>query len=154
MPPLPDSVTSSIEVHVSQAFAFNAYTTQISEWFLDTEHSWLDPSRAKKHVLETHLGGRLMEIYDEKTGDGYVFAKVTEWSPPQRFVLLWSHHDEGYKTEVVVDFIRLAEKKTRVQIEHRGWSQLPDHIAEKGVGSVRHGWPAQLKWFAEFIDAR
>ena len=151
MPPLPDSVTSSIEVNVSKALAFDLYTLQMNAWYQNTTHSWHDPKRARALILQPYLGGSLIELYDEETGDGYTFGTVTKWTPPDEFVLRWTHHDEGHTTEVAVRFTGLEETKTRIEIEHRGWSRLPDHIAEKGVGSVRYGWPLQLKWFAEFL---
>lgn len=153
MSPLPDSVTSSIEVDVSQAFAFDTYTLQMSEWYQDGKHSWRDPKRAKALILEPYLGGRLIELYDQESGEGYVFGSIIEWSPPSEFILRWTHHDEGHETELAVRFVRLETTKTRIEIEHRGWGRLPHHVAEKGIGSVRYGWPVQLKWFRAFIDA-
>lgn len=142
-----DAVERSVAVNLSVEDAFTTFTQHYGQWYQDGPHSWRNPDRAIRQHLECHLNGRLIELYDEATGEGYVFAYVIEWEPPRRFLLRWVHHDENFSTEVEVTFTP-ADSGTNVTICHRGWSKLPHHIAQKGVEGVQKGWPELLVWYS------
>jgi uncharacterized protein YndB with AHSA1/START domain len=147
-----DVVTTITEVEVDPTTAFEIFTSEIDSWYVRGPHSWKNPERAVGIRFEPGVGGRWIEVWDEATGEGYDFARITAWEPGVRLVLDYLLHDGGHVTEVEIRFEPI-ESGTRVVLEHRGWDTLPPDVAAAGVANVQQGEPALLQWFADYVAA-
>ena len=63
-------VRKSVEVPVSPSKAFDLFTDDIAAWYVRDEHTLMDAKRTKTIRFEPVVGGRLVEVYDLKTGEG------------------------------------------------------------------------------------
>jgi uncharacterized protein YndB with AHSA1/START domain len=146
------SVTASVEVAVDPATAFEVFTAEIDAWYKRGPHSWRFPERAVGIRCEPGVGGRIMEVHDEATGDGFEFGRITVWEPGVRLVFtdLTSSAPPEPVTEVEVRFEAAAEG-TRVTLEHRGLDRLPPDVAAQ---KRKYGWQMLLRWFDEFLQTR
>lgn len=144
------TVRVSVEVDVDPATAFEVFTAEIDRWYVRGPYSWMAPDRAVGIRFEPGVGGRLIEVHDEATGEGYAFGRVLAWEPGHRLVFadLVSGATPGEPpdppTEVEVRF-EPAGAGTRVTLEHRGLDRLPPGVAEQ---KRRHGWSTVVHWFA------
>lgn len=149
------TVTTSVEVAVDPATAFEVFTAEIDRWYVRGPYSWWDESRAVAIRFEPGVGGRLLEVWDEATGEGFAFGEITVWEPGRRLVLadLVSGAVPGRPpdppTEVEVRF-EPAPGGTRVTVEHRGLDRLPPDVAEQ---KRRYGWVTILEWYAGALAA-
>ncbi len=127
-----------VQVAVPPAVAFDLFTREIDQWWRRGVRYRASGRHAGVLHLELGLGGRLFETF---TVDGQdrlvVVGTISAWEPPRRFVFDWRNANFAphEKTEVEVRFEAAAEgKKTRVTVEHRGWSALPpEHPARHGL---------------------
>lgn len=130
----PDAVRVTSVVGVDPATAFEVFTDEIDAWWKTGPMYRVEPERKSAMRLESGVGGRLLEIYDEAGDDAFEHGVVRVWKPPQRLVFEMSGRDfrPGERTEVEVRF-EAVERGTRVTVEHRGWGAFAaDH-------PVRHG---------------
>lgn len=137
-----DSVTVSTVVAVCPADAFEVFTEEIDAWW----------GRGPKYRFgrngtlrfEPGVGGRLVEVYDDVTGDLWEVGRIKVWEPASRLVFAWRTpvNRPGESTEVEVRFEE-HETGTRVTVVHRGWDQIPDDHP------VRHGQVGEA--FIRFI---
>jgi uncharacterized protein YndB with AHSA1/START domain len=144
-----DSVTVSIDVAVDPDTAFEVFTGEIDSWYQRGPHSWRFPDRAVGIRFEPYVGGRLLEVHDRETGEGFAFGKVLAWEPGARLVFadLVSSAPPDALTEVEVRF-KAAGNGTRVTLEHRGLDGLsPDVAAQKRM----YGWQTTLRWYEEHM---
>ncbi len=144
-----DSVTVSIDVAVDPDTAFEVFTGEIDSWYQRGPHSWRFPDRAVGIRFEPYVGGRLLEVHDRETGEGFAFGKVLAWEPGARLVFadLVSSAPPDALTEVEVRF-EAAGNGTRVTLEHRGLDGLsPDVAAQKRM----YGWQTTLRWYEEHM---
>jgi len=141
------SVTASVEVDLDPATAFAVFTDEIDSWYKRGPHSWMFPDRARGIRFEPGVGGRLVEVHDEATGEGFEFGRITAWEPGVRLVFtdLVSSAPPDALTEVEVRF-EASSAGTRVTLEHRGLHLLPPDVAEQ---KRRYGWQLLLGWFGE-----
>lgn len=144
-----DSVTVSIDVAVDPDTAFEVFTDEIDSWYQRGPHSWKFPDRAVGIRFEPRVGGRLLEVHDRATGDGFAFGEVLVWEPGQRLVFadLVSSAPPDPLTEVEVRFDAVANG-TRVTLEHRGLNRLPPDVAAQ---KRKYGWQTTLHWFEEHM---
>jgi uncharacterized protein YndB with AHSA1/START domain len=144
-----DSVTVSVEVAVDPATAFDVFTAEIDAWYRRGPHSWKHPERAVGIRIEPGVGGRLLEVHDEATGEGFKTGRILVWEPGVRLVFadLVSSAPPDL-TEVEVRFDPTPEG-TRVTLEHRGLDRLP---ADAAAAKRKYGWITLLRWFGEFMD--
>ena len=98
------SVTSSVAVTVDPATAFSVFTEELDCWWVQGPINFYDSSRAYGMRIEPGVGGRIVEVYDDATGDGLELARITVWEPGRR--LTW----QSVRDDVEVD----------VQFEARG----------------------------------
>jgi uncharacterized protein YndB with AHSA1/START domain len=146
------SVRAQIVVDVPIEHAFAVFT-QDSSW-KPPDHNLLGVEIAES-VFEAHEGG---SVYDRGVdGSESRWARVLAFQPPTRIVLGWLvtpqwrvDPDVSRASEVEVRFIAEAERRTRVEIEHRnlerhgeGWEALRDAVA------APDGWPLYLRRLAE-----
>lgn len=146
-----NAVNVSVEVAIDPAEAFRVFTEEIDRWYVRGPYSWMDPERAVGIRFEPGVGGRLLEVHDEATGEGFVFGRVLAWEPGRRLVFadVVSGATPGEPpdppTEVEVRF-EPGGPGTIVTVEHRGLDRLPPAVAAQ---KREHGWATVARWFAE-----
>ncbi|HEX9995074.1 MAG TPA: VOC family protein [Acidimicrobiales bacterium] len=149
------AVTVTVEVGVDPAEAFRVFTEEIDRWYVRGPYSWMDADRAVGIRFEPGVGGRLLEVHDEATGDGFAFGRVLAWEPGRRLVFadLVSGPTPGEPpdppTEVEVRFDP-SPAGTLVTVEHRGLDRLPPAVADQ---KREHGWATVARWFADGLHA-
>ncbi len=113
-------------VAVDPVTAFEVFTADVDAWWKRGPRYRVQPDRPSAMRFEPGVGGRLVEVYDEATGDAFEHGKVRVWDPPKRLVFEMSGRDfqPGETTAVEVRFEGLGEA-TRVTVEHRGWERFP-----------------------------
>ena len=149
-----DAVTVSIEVAVAPAFAFEVFTEDLDAWWrYGPTYRFVSPYTGIMK-LEPGVGGRLLHVHDEATGEAFVVGHVRAWDPPARLVFSWRlpNFAPDQDTEVEVRF-QPAPSGTRVTVTHRGWDDVP-------VGHpARHGQVGRAfvlfkgHWWAELLAA-
>jgi uncharacterized protein YndB with AHSA1/START domain len=146
------SVTATVDVAVDPVIAFEVFTSEIDSWYKRGPHSWRFPNRAVGIKFEPGVGGRLLEVHDDATGEGFAFGEITVWEPGARLVFtdFTSSVPPDPTTEVEVRFDPLPPGGTRVTLEHRGLDLLPAEVAEQ---KRKYGWQTTLAWYAEYMGA-
>jgi uncharacterized protein YndB with AHSA1/START domain len=91
-------------------------------------------------------------IYERtRLGTEHEWGEVTVWEPPRRLVYLWHlRRDRSDATEVELRFIDVAEGRSRLEIEHRGWDRLGSRAQEwrdRNLG----GWSTLLPHYQAAI---
>lgn len=133
-----DRVRVSTLVAVDPETAFDVFTGEIGLWWRKGKD--LGTGRKPRRGVmrfEPGVGGRLLEVYDERGGEQFEIGRVRVWEPGSRLVLQWrqGNFEPDQETEVEVRFQPEAEG-TRVTLEHRGLASLPpDHSARHGLGT-------------------
>jgi uncharacterized protein YndB with AHSA1/START domain len=129
-----DAVTVSIEVAVAPTFAFEVFTEDLDAWWgYGPRYRFVSPYTGVMK-LEPGVGGRLLHVHDEATGEAFVVGRVRAWDPPERLVFSWrlANFAPAQDTEVEVRFQPVAAG-TRVTVTHRGWDGIPPgHPARHG----------------------
>jgi uncharacterized protein YndB with AHSA1/START domain len=115
-------------VGVDQMTAFRIFTEQTDAWWKRTLRHLHHPQTAATIRFEE---GRLLEQHEH---EAYELGVVSVWEPPERLVLSWlsDRPSAGDRTEVEVRFEPLGER-TRVTVEHRGWTGLRPGDARSSV---------------------
>ena len=142
---------ADIVVAVDPLTAFRAWTEGINDWWRLDSPFWMDPKRRLGLRFEPGVGGRLIEVYDGESGDGYEIGRVTAWEPGERLGYTWRQADwpEDAVTHVAVRFDAVAAG-TRVSVRHTGFEKL----REAGVGwasGYNQGLRTLLAWYAEAV---
>jgi uncharacterized protein YndB with AHSA1/START domain len=150
------SVHTEIVVEVPLERAFAVFTERFDH-IKPREHNMLAVEIAQS-VFEPEVGGR---VYDRGVdGSECQWGRVLAYEPPTRIVFTWDisprwqiESDLARSSEVEVRFVAEAERRTRVELEHRhldrhgeGWESL--------AAGVRgdQGWPLYLERFAQATD--
>jgi uncharacterized protein YndB with AHSA1/START domain len=150
------SVRTEITVEVPLERAFTVFTERFDH-IKPREHNMLAVDIAQS-VFEPKVGGR---VYDRGVdGSECQWGRVLAYEPPTRILFTWDisprwqiETDLARSSEVEVRFVAEAERRTRVELEHRhldrhgeGWESL--------AAGVRgdQGWPLYLQRFAEVAD--
>jgi hypothetical protein len=144
------SIVRSVDVPVDPATAFDMFTRDMPLWIQDTRYTWNDAERAQAIRVEPGVGGRIIEVWDESTGEGYDWGNIRIWEPGRRFVFDFHsmYLPEGATTEVEVRFERLGEG-TRVTLEHRGFESIPAAFEEWKT----RAWRKLMEWFEAYARA-
>jgi uncharacterized protein YndB with AHSA1/START domain len=150
----PATATASVEVAVVPSTAFAVFTADIGLWWKRGTPYWNDAGRGRELRFEPQVGGRLLEVYDPETGEGFEIGRVLVWEPGQRLVFTWRQSDWGASesTEVEVRFEAIGSG-TRVIVEHGGWNRVPSAAPGLSDG-YGHGWAELLGYFAEKAGMR
>jgi uncharacterized glyoxalase superfamily protein PhnB len=82
------STSVSVSVAVDPQTAFRAFTEELDDWWVRGPINYFDSGRAIGMRCEPGVGGRLIEVYDEGTGEGLELARITVWEPGCR--LAWT----------------------------------------------------------------
>ena len=151
MTSVPDSVSAAIEVTLDPAAAFEVFTNEIDLWYQRGPYSWNFPEKAVGIRFEPGLGGRLIEVHDAATGEGFDCGRITAWEPGIRLVYAFtSLRLLEPLTEVEIRF-EPVEHGTRVTWEHRGYSRLPLELALRELEGSQYGVPVGLRWFGAYV---
>ena len=145
---------AAIEVPCGPDTAFDIFSGDIGIWWKPGTRYWNDSARGVELRLEPHVGGRLIEVHDAGTGDGFEIGRVLVWEPGKRLVFTWRQDDwpASEFTEVEVRF-EPAGSGTLVTVEHGGW----DRVRSAGPGitdGYSHGWQELLGFYAQATEAR
>ncbi|MET8449026.1 SRPBCC domain-containing protein [Streptomyces sp. NPDC005209] len=150
----PATATATVEVACDPATAFDVFTADIGRWWKRGTRYWNEPDKAQELRFEPQVGGRLVEVNDLDSGEGFEIGRVLVWEPGQRLVFTWRQGDwdASATTDVEVRF-ESVEGGTRVTVEHGGWDRVPS--AGTGVAEgYGHGWAELLGFYAEKAGAR
>lgn len=149
------NVTHHVVVNAPIERAFTVFTQQFGA-FKPREHNLLAVPIAET-VFEPRVGGH---IYDRGV-DGSVcrWARILVYEPPHRVVFSWDigptwqlEADPAKASEVDVRFTAQADRRTRVDLEHRhldrhgpGWPSVADGVDGDA------GWPLYLARYADVL---
>ena len=136
-----EPIRHAVVVQRSVEDAFALLTDRIATWWPLGTHSY-GGEDAETVVFETRAGGRLYER--QRDGTERVWAEVVAWEPPNRFVLAWKIC-EGTEVEFRVT---PDGDGARVELEHRGWANIPAQRAEQH-GNYAAGWVVVLGAFKQ-----
>lgn len=150
------NVTHHVVVNAPIERAFTVFTQQFGA-FKPREHNLLAVPIAET-VFEPRVGGH---IYDRGV-DGSVcrWARILVYEPPHRVVFSWDigptwqlEADPAKASEVDVRFTAQADRRTRVDLEHRhldrhgpGWPSVADRVDGDA------GWPLYLARYADVLS--
>jgi uncharacterized protein YndB with AHSA1/START domain len=148
-------VRKSIVVNAPQAHVFETFTKNIDTWWPRAHHiGGKEPFTA---IMEPRVGGR----WFERAGDGSEcpWGRVLAWEPPKRVVLAWDinadwQYQEGFGTEVEVQFVSEGPERTRVTLEHGKLERFGDKAeAMRAMFEGEGAWGATLEAFAKAAAA-
>jgi uncharacterized glyoxalase superfamily protein PhnB len=128
------SVSSSVEVPIDPRTAFTVFTEEIAYWWVQGPINFYDSSRAFGIRIEPGVGGRVIEVYDQASGEGLELARVTVWEPGSRLAWRSSMDD----VEIDVSFSETDDGSV-VRVE----ASIPEDGADRGGTSwvrVTPGW--------------
>jgi uncharacterized glyoxalase superfamily protein PhnB len=106
------SIKSEVEVTVDPQTAFTVFTEEIDLWWVRSPISFYDGARAVAMRCEPGVGGRLLEVYDEGTGDALELGRITMWEPGTR--LAWHSSVDDVEIDVRFD---ATQTGTMVRVE-------------------------------------
>jgi uncharacterized protein YndB with AHSA1/START domain len=114
------SVRKEIVVKASQERCFRMFTAGMDKWWPREHH--IGKSPLKEFLMEQREGGRWYSVCED--GSQVDVGRVLVWEPVSRLVVTWQitakwQYDPAFVTEVELRFFKEAEKKTRVELEHR-----------------------------------
>ena len=146
------SVRIEIIVDVPIERAFKVFTERFDR-IKPREHNMLGVDIAES-IFEPRGGGR---VYDRGVdGSECQWGRVLAYEPPTRILFTWDisprwqiETDPTRSSEVEIRFVAEAERRTRVELEHRhldrhgdGWQGLAEGVRGD------QGWPLYLQRFA------
>jgi len=140
-------VEKTITIEAPQEHAWAVFTERIGSWWPLRTHS-IGEERAESVAIEPHVGGRIVETI--RGGGEAVWGNVVVWEPPSRIVLTWHPKNPPEQaTELELRFVAEGDRRTRVELEHRGWERLGDRAASFR-DNYDSGWPPVLD---HYVDA-
>ena len=92
------SISSMVEVAVDPETAFSVFTEELDLWWVRGPINHHAGGRVLAMRCEPGVGGRLLEVYDDATGDALELARITAWEPGNR--LAWTSSIDDVRTEV------------------------------------------------------
>src|SRR6266545_654239 len=81
------SRSSTVEVAADPLTAFTAFTDELDLWWVRGPINAYDTGRLVEMRCEPGVGGRILEVYDDASGDALELARLTVWEPGKR--LAW-----------------------------------------------------------------
>jgi uncharacterized glyoxalase superfamily protein PhnB len=136
-------MSSEVEVAVDPSTAFAAFTDEMDLWWVRTPITFHDSARTVAKRCEPGVGGRLLEVYDEATGEALELARITVWEPGAR--LAWQSSVDD--VEIDVRFEPTAAGGTRVVVA----AQLAEGGQDRGGTAWVRVTPA---WFGRWCARR
>ncbi len=92
------TVSSEVTVDVDPKTAFAIFTDEMDLWWVRGPINFYDASRAIARRCEPGVGGRLLEVYDDTTGEALELGRITTWVPGE--LVGWSSSVDDVQTEV------------------------------------------------------
>ncbi len=133
-------VERSIIVSCDQEHAFGVWTERLGIWWPRAHSMTQDPEAT--FVLEHGVGGRLLE---RTAGEEFEWARVAEWTSPQRLVLDWyAGASPEEPSRVTISFIATGEGETRIDVQHERGAQ-PEELWDERRGSYEKPWENVLE---------
>ncbi|WBB63043.1 SRPBCC domain-containing protein [Streptomyces sp. WMMC500] len=136
-------VRASVVVNCSQESAFSTFVGRVADWWPLQSYS-LGQGQIKEVVVERHVGGRMYEVRADGEHD---WGVITSWNPPDGFMLRWDVIP-GAATYVELTFEKVADRSTRVSVEHTGWENVDPSLLPPDC-DYGEGWRVTLHSFAE-----
>jgi len=148
------TATATIEVPCDPDTAFDIFTGDIGTWWKRGTHYRNDADRGREVRFEPKVGGRLIEVYDLASGEGFEIGRVLVWEPGKRLVFTWcvANRAPGESTDVEVRFEPSAAG-TLVTLEHSGWDRVPTATAGQ-IDGYSEGWAELLGFYAQSAGDR
>lgn len=140
--PADRSVSSTVEVSVDADTAFTVFTEELDLWWVRGPINHHAGGRALAMRCEPGVGGRLLEVYDDTTGDALELARITVWEPGKR--LAWTSSLDDVRTEVLFE---PSDTGTLVRVVAR----IPVDGQDRGGTSWVRVTP---KWFGPWCARR
>jgi uncharacterized protein YndB with AHSA1/START domain len=148
-------VFRSVSVPLSQARAFELFTTRMTE-FWPAEHS-IGAAELAEVVLEPRSGGRWFERGVD--GSECQWGRIKAWEPPRKVVLLWQigadwRFDPEFETEVELTFTEEGPNRSRLDLCHRNLQRYGDNTGQMlAIFDDPKGWTGTLAGFADLAGA-
>ena len=136
------TISSEVRVSVDPETAFIAFTEELDLWWVRGPINHWSGGRVAAMRCEPGVGGRLLEIYDESTGDNLELGRITVWEPGRR--LAWSSSVDDVETEVTFEAV---ETSTLVRVTAR----IPAGGTDRGGTAWTRVVP---KWFGTWCERR
>lgn len=136
------SVSSQVDVPTDPATAFTAFTEELDLWWVRGPINHWAAGRVLALRCEPGVGGRLLEVYDDATGDALELARITAWEPGRR--LAWHSSVDDVRTEVTFE---PAGRATTVRVTAR----IPPGGVDRGGTSWTRVVPG---WFGRWCERR
>jgi uncharacterized glyoxalase superfamily protein PhnB len=137
------SVTSAVEVAVDPDTAFSAFTEELDLWWVRGPINHHAAGRVLAMRCEPGVGGRLLEVYDDTTGEALELGRITAWEPGR--LLAWKSSLDDVHTEV--HFERSDTGTTVVRVTAR----IPVDGQDRGGTAWTRVVP---KWFGPWCERR
>jgi len=149
-------VRQSVTVRATPAAAFAIFTDDFDSWWPRSHHIGRSPM--KKAFVEGRAGGRCYTLQEDGTECDW--GTVLVWEPPRRLVLAWQigaawqyEPDLAKSSEVEVQFSALADGRTRVDLEHRGFERMgPAGDAMRSAVDSPNGWTGTLALYVTRVE--
>lgn len=136
------AISSEVEVPTDPDSAFTAFTAELDLWWVRGPINHWAGGRTLAMRCEPGIGGRLLEVYDDSTGDALELARITEWEPGRR--LAWRSSLDDVDTEVSFEPVGSS---TTVRVVAR----IPRGGADRGGTAWTRVVP---KWFGAWCARR
>jgi hypothetical protein len=139
-------VRKTVRVKVPLAHAFDVFTSGLSRWW-PRDHG-IGGKPIEKVLMETHLGGRWLEISEDGTETSA--ATIIVWDPPRRFTMVWQVNarwkpDLAMKSEVDVSFTPDGPDATLVELVHHKFETMGAEAGASMRKDVDGGWPGLMQ---------
>jgi len=140
-----EPLRKSVRVARPVAEAFALFTQHMGTWWPLASHS-ICAERAAGCGIEPRVGGMVYEERDD--GERFEWGRVLAWEPPHRVVVTWyPGREPDTSQEVEFRFVPDAGG-TRLELEHRGWSQFGPGAREARQG-YSSGWDFVLQHYVD-----
>jgi len=136
------SIVSEVEVSTDPDTAFVAFTEELDLWWVRGPINHWAGGRMLAIRCEPGVGGRLLEVYNDSTGEALELARITAWEPGRR--LAWDSSVDDVQTEI--SFIPVGSSTT-VRVVAR----IPAAGADRGGTSWTRVVPS---WFGDWCRRR
>jgi uncharacterized glyoxalase superfamily protein PhnB len=107
-------VSCEVDVAADPDTAFVAFTDEMDNWWMRTPISYYDSARAVARRCEAGVGGRLLEVYDDTTGEALELGVITVWEPGAR--LQWRSSVDDVEVDV---YFTPSASGTNVRVDAR-----------------------------------
>jgi uncharacterized protein YndB with AHSA1/START domain len=141
-------VQISVVVNVLPERAWEAFTTEMTDWWPVEHHSISDP-QPEQVVVEPRPGG---EIYEVKGDERHHWAWIRAWEPPRRIAVEWKVDAEA---AAATDWEAVFEPEgdtTRLTLTHTGWERLGAEAAQSRKG-YDEGWALVLGRYERHLES-